>query len=105
LKQNAYLDDIEHSRELGEEQHLMATFGQLSKQPIEHHHLPTGIDQIFIQSGLLRLGVERPVEKEWVTAHFSELRQGMLELQVVDSLHWMCQRYKRNKKSERRLGY
>ena len=59
-------NDVQHSRELRKQQHLMPLLEQSVQQAVQQQHLSTGIDQVFIHDQLVGLFVRRPVEQEWM---------------------------------------
>ncbi len=68
---NGYLDDVKHGDELREHEYLVPAFKEGIEEPLEDHHLPARIDELLVHDRLLRPRVERPVEQEWVRAHFA----------------------------------
>ncbi len=84
----AYMNDIQHRRELAEQKHLMSSPEQLLQKLIKQHHLPARTNELSVQYRLQRLRVRRPVEQERMRADFPELHDGVLKFQVIDLLHY-----------------
>jgi hypothetical protein len=82
-----HLDDVKHCRKLREEQYFMAPSKELNEKSIEHHHLPAGVHQFFIQYWLTSIWIRRPVEEERMRADFAQLHDRILKPHVVDLLH------------------
>jgi hypothetical protein len=65
----------------------MPTFKKRIEEPLEDHHLPARVDELLVHDRLLRPRIERPVEQEWMRAHFAQLHYDILKMHVVDFPH------------------
>lgn len=83
MEEGTDLNDVQHRRELAEQQHFMFPPEQFPKESIQHHHLPTCIDQLFTKYGHHRIRIDRPIEQEWVGTHFPKLHHCVLKFHVV----------------------
>jgi len=64
----------------------MASSEQFVEEALQHHHLSTSMDKIFVDDGLSGAFVHRPFEKKRMGADFSKLHDGILQLHAIDFL-------------------
>lgn len=79
-------NDVQHGRELGEQQYFVSASEQRVQQTVEQKHLATRVDEVLVDDVVARLGVDGPVEEERVRRDLAELHDEVLQVHVVDLL-------------------